>query len=124
MNVNFDANLPHVFIHNSRFGVKEYTYILRLKMPTWAFGITAFPYSILLGLVFIFSCVACGPKCLVKGRVVDAATYRPIEKAAVAVRWMEDSSTQNHAITETLDAAQVLSDTRGIFQIPHLLEQP
>ena len=79
--------------------------------PTWGIRVLA-------GLALIISLVACSPKCVIKARVMDAETHRPIKGAAVAIRWLEDSSTNPSAQPKTLDAVQALSDEQGVFQIP------
>jgi hypothetical protein len=73
-------------------------------------------------VLFIFF-LSCSPKCVVRGRVVDAGTRQPIKGAAVAIRWYKDNPAQLKAESETLDAAQVLSDDSGVFQIPEHPDQ-
>ena len=73
---------------------------------------------ILTCLVLFISLISCSPKCVVRGRVVDAETRQPVKGAAVAIRWYKDNSTQQSSESETLDAAQVLSDNSGVFRIP------
>jgi uncharacterized GH25 family protein len=73
-----------------------------------------FPICIAL---FLFL-AACAPKCIINGRVVDAATGRPIEDAAVAIRWLETRSEDNSGRVHTFDAAQDLSNKDGNFSIP------
>ena len=73
-----------------------------------------FPISIALLLLL----AACASKSNINGRVVDAATNRPIEDAAVAIRWLETQSEDNSGRARTFDAAQDLSDEDGSFSIP------
>ena len=73
---------------------------------------------ILTGLVLFIFLISCSPKCVVRGRVVDAETRQPIKGAAVAIRWYTDNSTQQSPGPETLDAVQALSDDKGVFLIP------
>lgn len=61
---------------------------------------------------------ACSSISLVRGRVIDAETQKPIAGAAVAIRWLENSPGQNPVGAPTLDAAQDLSDSVGTFTIP------
>jgi hypothetical protein len=68
--------------------------------------------------VLIISLLSCSPKCVVRGRVMDAETQQPIQGAAVAIRWFSDGSEQQPAETVTLDAVQALSDEKGIIKIP------
>ncbi len=73
---------------------------------------------ILTVLVFILSISTCSPKCVVRGRVLDAETQQPIKGAAVAIKWYTDTSARQSDETETADAMQTLSDEKGVFQIP------
>ena len=73
---------------------------------------------ILTGLVVFIFLISCSPKCVVRGRVVDAETRQPIKGAAVAIKWYADDSAQHSADPETLDAVQALSDDKGFFQVP------
>ena len=74
---------------------------------------------ILTSLALIFPFISCSPKCVVKGRVVDAETQQPIEGAAVAIRWFTDYAERKSSnIGEILESAQDLSDGQGIFQLP------
>ncbi|UCD80919.1 MAG: carboxypeptidase regulatory-like domain-containing protein [Desulfobacterales bacterium] len=73
---------------------------------------------ILTCLVLFISIISCSPKYVVRGRVMDAETRQPIKGAAVAIRWYQDNSAQQSSESETLGAAQVLSDDSGVFQIP------
>jgi len=69
---------------------------------------------ILTGLVVFIFLISCSPKCVVRGRVVDAETRQPIKGAAVAIRWYTDNSVQQSTEPETL----ALSDDKGVFLIP------
>ena len=73
-----------------------------------------FPISIALFL----SLAACTPKSIIKGRVVDAETGRPIKEAAVAIRWFDNQSEDDSGTVHTYDAAQDQSDKDGNFSIP------
>jgi len=73
---------------------------------------------ILTVLVFILSIITCSPKCVVRGRVVDAETRQPIKGAVVAIKWYTDTWAQQSSETETVDAMQVFSDTKGVFKVP------
>jgi hypothetical protein len=73
---------------------------------------------ILTAFVFILSIISCSPKCVVRGRVVDAETRQPIKGAAVAIKWYTDTGGQQSGETETVDAMQALSDEKGVFIIP------
>jgi hypothetical protein len=74
--------------------------------------------TILTGLALIFSFLSCGPKSVVRGRVVDAETRQPIKGAAVAIRWYSDYSDNQSSKRDTVDAAQAVSDDEGVFNIP------
>jgi hypothetical protein len=63
--------------------------------------------------------MACTPKCIINGRVVDAETQYPIEGAAVAIRWYENHDSNGSAKTRTIDVNQDLSDAEGKFKFPH-----
>ena len=73
---------------------------------------------ILTAFVFILSIISCSPKCVVRGRVVDAETRQPIKGAAVAIRWYTGIRGQQSGETETVDARQALSDEKGLFIMP------
>ena len=73
---------------------------------------------ILISCVLILSLITCSPKRVVRGRVMDAESRQPIQSAAVAIKWYTDSSGQPSTGVKTVDAAQALSDDKGIFIIP------
>ena len=77
---------------------------------------SAIAVVIVTSCLFILSFTTCSPKCVVRGRVVDAETRQPIKGAAVAIKWYSDASVRQSA--ETVDAIQLLSDETGVFQIP------
>ena len=79
---------------------------------------------ILTFLALTIAFISCGPKCVVRGRIVDAETQQPIEGAAVAIRWFTDNSEKQSGRTEEiLDAVQVLSDVQGVFQLPEYADK-
>jgi len=73
---------------------------------------------ILISCVLILSLITCSPKRVVRGQVMDAESRQPIKGAAVAIKWYTDSSGQQSADIKTVDAAQALSDDKGVFKIP------
>ena len=73
---------------------------------------------VLASLAIILSLISCGPKYVVRGRVIDAETRKPIEGAAVAIRWYSENRTHQSAKTKTIDAVQALSNGKGVFKIP------
>ncbi len=73
---------------------------------------------LLTGLALILSLIACSPKHVVRGRVVDADTRQPIKGAAVAIRWYTENPDKQSAKRGTVDSVQALSDEEGVFQIP------
>jgi len=72
----------------------------------------------LTGLALIFTLIACSPKYVVRGRVVDAETRQPIRDAAVAIRWYTDYPDKQSAKTATIAAVQSVTNDRGVFKIP------
>ena len=74
--------------------------------------------AVFIGLVLIMSLVSCSPKCVVRGRVVDAHTGQPIKGAAVAVRWYSEDPGKQPAKSGTFQAVQALSNDKGQFEIP------
>jgi len=70
--------------------------------------------SIIICLLLFISLISCSPKCVVRGRVVDAETRQPIQGAAVAIRWY----TKQSAEPATIEAVQSVTDDRGDFKIP------
>ena len=73
---------------------------------------------ILICLVLITSFLSCSPKCVIRGRVVDAETRQPIQGAAVAIRWYTSEADKQSAKTETIAATQSVTDDMGVFKIP------
>ena len=73
------------------------------------------------GLALIISLVSCSPKCVVRGRVVDAETRQPIQGAAVAIRWYSENPGQPSAKAETVDAVQALSMTEAYSRFRSIL---
>jgi uncharacterized GH25 family protein len=73
---------------------------------------------LLISIALFFFLAACAPKSIINGRVIDAETGRPIQDAAVAIRWFESQSEDNSKTAHTFDAAQDLSDKDGNFSIP------
>jgi hypothetical protein len=74
--------------------------------------------SILTCLLLVISLISCSPKCVVRGRVVDAETQQPIRGAAVAIRWYTDHPDKKPAKTGTISAVQSVTDDKGVFKIP------
>ena len=61
----------------------------------------------------------CGIRYMVKGRVVDAETGKPIESAAVAIKWYEYRFGPPYASGyNEIETAEDLSDADGFFQLP------
>jgi hypothetical protein len=73
---------------------------------------------IFTGLALTLLLVSCTPKCVISGRVVDAETGRPIEGAAVAIRWYAAYPDKQSGKSETADAVQALSNNQGVFKVP------
>jgi hypothetical protein len=80
--------------------------------------------TILTCLILVISLNSCGPKYVVRGRVVDSETQQPIQGAAVAVRWYSGVAENQSAKTGTVKAAQSVTDDQGFFKIPKYLETP
>ena len=74
--------------------------------------------SIFTCLLLVISLISCSPKCVVRGRVVDAKTQQPIQGAAVAIRWYTGVAEKQSANTGTIESVQSLTDDRGVFKIP------
>ncbi|CAB1060770.1 hypothetical protein D1BOALGB6SA_5537 [Olavius sp. associated proteobacterium Delta 1] len=74
--------------------------------------------SIFSCLLLFISLISCSPKCVVRGRVVDAETRQPIQGAAVAIRWYTNDTAKQSAETGTIDAVQSVTGDRGDFKIP------
>ena len=74
--------------------------------------------SIFTCLLLLISLISCSPKCVVRGRVVDAETQQPIKNAAIAIRWYTDYPDKQSAKSGTIDAVQAISDDKGVFKIP------
>jgi hypothetical protein len=55
--------------------------------------------------------------------VVDAETQQPIRRAAVAIRWYTNDTEISSARSETIEAAQSVTDDRGVFKIPEYPDQ-
>ena len=73
---------------------------------------------LLTGFILAFSLFSCGPKCVVRGRVVDAETQQPLQGAAVAIRWYSSDASNQSAKMETVAAVQSVTDNKGEFMIP------
>jgi len=79
--------------------------------------------SIITCLLLVISFVSCSPKCVVRGRVVDAETQQPIKGAAIAIRWYTDYPDKQSSKTGTVDAVQAISDNKGMFEVPEYPEK-
>ena len=79
--------------------------------------------SVFLCLLLVLSFISCSSKYVVRGRVVDAKTQQPIKGAAVAIRWYTDHPDQPSAKPATVDAAQAVSNAKGVFKIPEYPEK-
>jgi len=83
---------------------------MRNYSATGAFILTCF--------ILVISLVSCGPKYVVRGRVVDAETQQPIQGAAVAIRWYTNAAENQSAKPGTIKSAQSITDDQGVFKIP------
>ena len=62
---------------------------------------------------------ACGMRFMIQGQVVDAETGKPIEGAAVAIKWYEYKFGPPYASGyNEIETAEDLSDAKGVFQLP------
>ncbi len=74
---------------------------------------------LLLLSTFIISAPGCGIRSMVKGQVVDAESGKPIEGAAVAIKWYEYKFGPPYASGyNKIETAEDLSDAEGYFQLP------
>ena len=81
-------------------------------------------FALLVALTLL-NTTGCGMKVMTNGRVVDAATNKQIEGAAVAIHWVHEkfalpglgSNDENIGTTETL------TDAQGRFTIPRYLNR-
>jgi hypothetical protein len=78
---------------------------------------------LLTGFILVISLFSCSPKCVVRGRVIDAETQQPLQGAAVAIRWYSSDADNQFEKKKTVDAVQSLTDVRGEFQIPEYPDQ-
>jgi len=73
----------------------------------------------LIGVTFIVSVSGCGIKGTIKGQVVDAETGKPIESAAVAVRWLKyEFGPPFSSGYKNIETAEDLTDMEGYFRLP------
>jgi hypothetical protein len=73
---------------------------------------------LLTGFILVISLISCSPKCVVRGRVIDAETRQPLHGAAVAIRWYSSDGDSQTAKNKTVAAVQSVTDARGEFKIP------
>jgi len=73
--------------------------------------------SILIAV--IMSASGCGIRYMVNGQVIDAETGKPIEGAAVGIKWYEYKFGPPYASGyHQIETAEDLSDAKGYFQLP------
>ena len=73
----------------------------------------------MIGLTVLVSVSGCGIKGIIKGQVVDAETGKPIEGAAVAVRWLKyEFGPPFSSGYKNIETAEDLTDPAGFFRIP------
>jgi hypothetical protein len=75
---------------------------------------------ILICIVLALSTSACGARWIIKGRVVDAETEKPIENAAISIYWGKpgEGPPGLAASGVTVEVAEDLSDSEGLFEVP------
>lgn len=74
---------------------------------------------ILICIVLILSTSACGARWIIKGRVVDAETENPIEKAAVHISWWRSGSGPPGLAGDVqVEVAEDLTNAEGLFEVP------
>jgi len=74
---------------------------------------------LLIGLTVIVSASGCGIRGMIKGQVVDAATGKPIEGAAVAVRWLKyEFGPPFSSGYKNIETEEDLTDINGFFRLP------
>ncbi|MDJ0820091.1 MAG: hypothetical protein QNJ58_28065 [Desulfobacterales bacterium] len=76
----------------------------------------------LLYCVCVWLCLstsACGIRSTIQGQVVDAETGKPVEGAAMAIKWYEYKLVPPYASGyNQIETAEDLSDAEGFFQLP------
>lgn len=90
------------------------------------------PNHICISMLCCFLCTfltaACSPKFIIQGEmirgmVVNDDSEKPIEGAAVAIRWLSDPDHRDSGNSTTFKAAQDVSNARGFFKIPVFLNR-
>ena len=75
-------------------------------------------FLLLILFAVIMSASGCSTRYMVKGQVVDAETGKPIEGAAVAIKWYEYKFGPPYASGyNKIETAEDLSDADGYFQL-------
>jgi len=74
---------------------------------------------ILICISLTLTTSACGARWIIKGRVVDAETEKPIEKAAVHISWWKSGSGPPGLAGDVqVEVAEDLTDAEGLFEVP------
>lgn len=71
-------------------------------------------------ILIMMSTIACGKRCMVKGRTVDAITKIPIQGAVIAINWRDQSFGLPGlgAPSKVIEEYETVSDKDGSFEIP------
>jgi hypothetical protein len=73
--------------------------------------------AVVLILLVLFSSTACG-RSIIKGKVVDLETGKPIEKAARFIDWWKTKGIPGLSHSVNVETAETLSNAEGVFEIP------
>lgn len=68
-------------------------------------------------LLMSTSNTACG-RSIIKGKVVDQDTGKPIEKAAIYIHWWKEKGMPGLSHSANIETAETVTDDKGAFEIP------
>jgi hypothetical protein len=74
-------------------------------------------FAVILALLVLYTSTACA-RSVIKGKVVDLETGKPIESAAVYIEWWKTKGLPGLSHSVNVETGETLSNAEGGFEIP------
>lgn len=74
---------------------------------------------VLVAIILCLPVYGCGMRTMIQGQIIDAETGKPIENAAIFIKWTKPLSLiPGFPGSERVEVTEMLSDAKGYFKIP------